>query len=205
VADSTNGNEGKKEGRRSAYTISGEPGSPAADEQAAAGAEAGDAPPTGAASENLIGETLRESFRDFVLKNVVPEGQKGRVDVNLDADFLRKHGTQLIASLMEGVAKAILPDAVNVPLAAKADKPKTEPAAEAASAPAAEGAEGAEGDVDIAVKFDAMSFLKTLLAPAASAVAQAAASASAAIAAPQVEAQGKDEGEPDNDDDELDD
>jgi hypothetical protein len=164
---------GKKE-RKSAYVLPDEEGDDASSAEVIdLEAKREDGEPVAGPFEGVIGDALRQSLRKFVVDKIVPEGQKkGHVDLNLDVDFLREHGRELISSLVQGVAQAILPEkvAVNLPILAKEVPEK---ATEGKSDEAGEGKEE-EPDVGVSVNFDFISFLKGLIAsPAAAPVAKA--------------------------------
>ncbi|MBN1944820.1 MAG: hypothetical protein JW797_04050 [Bradymonadales bacterium] len=137
-------------------------------------AEAADEPQ---AEAPLLGggfaDSIRDTFRQYIIEHVAPpEKSEGPINVNVDLAFLKEHGVPLVNTLVQSLAKAIVPSKLELPLAksrsaeaeAEEEKPSAKDTAPENSAPEKE---GEAQDVDVAVNFDLGNFLKSLLQPRA--------------------------------------
>jgi hypothetical protein len=124
------------------------------------------------ALEGPVGDALRQSLRKFVLDKIVPKGQtSGAVKLDLDADFLKEHGRELVSTIFQGVLRAVVPEKVQVHFpVAGGRKPAAEKGDEATGeGPGAQGetrssgAKSGKNPVDVALNFDFGSFLRGLI------------------------------------------
>ncbi|MCA9562238.1 MAG: hypothetical protein KC561_02055 [Myxococcales bacterium] len=101
---------------------------------------------TSAFFDSAVGQQVRGAVRNYLLSNVVPEGQtSGEVAVDFDVDFLKNHVPGILSSVAQSFLSAVSPEKVEV----KVPPPE-----------AAEG--GQKKDVELAMNFDLQSFVKGL-------------------------------------------
>jgi hypothetical protein len=119
--------------------------------------EAKDEKVAAALSEGRIGDALKDAVRNYVVTHIVPEGQEGgEVNVDVDGDFLKEHGVQLISSVFQQMVGSLVPEKLSMAFNLGKD-------AEAEEA----GESDADGDdVKVAMNFDMVGFLNNLLKPA---------------------------------------
>lgn len=104
-----------------------------------------------------LGSHVRKTVREYLVDNVVPEGQtSGNMNINVDAAFLKEHGPKLIGSIAQSLFKAVVPNKLemSVPL-------KDESAAEEAEKPTED---DGGGDANMSVNLDLGNFFKSLFA-----------------------------------------
>ena len=110
-----------------------------------------------------LGNNVRNSVRQYLLDNVVPEGQtSGKLNVNIDAGFLKEHGPKLVSSIAQSLFKAVVPSKLemSVPL-------RNDVVAEEKGQPASAAEDAGDDKPTVSVNLDLGNFFKSLFTPAA--------------------------------------
>jgi len=119
-------------------------------------------PQPAAVFEGDLAETIRGSFREYVAENV-GKNEQGPKRVNIDGEFIRDHGFNVLSNMFQSVIKAVLPERLEM----------TVPGMSATDGePNKEGAEHAVGQKDpamdddsVSVNVDVAGLLRTLFTP----------------------------------------
>ena len=118
--------------------------------------------PTAAVFDGDLADTIRGSFREYVAEHV-ETGKEGPKKVNIDGEFIRDHGFNVLSNMFQSVIKAVLPEKLEmtVPGMSTTDG---EPAEEAAD-PVVGQEDPAVDDDSVSVNVDVAGLLRTLFTP----------------------------------------
>lgn len=118
--------------------------------------------PTAAVFEGDLADTIRGSFREYVAENVDPQEQ-GPKKINIDGEFIRDHGFNVLSNMFQSVIKAVLPEKLEMTVPGMSSTDSED--CDEVGTPAVEQEDPAVDDDSVSVNVDVAGLLRTLFTP----------------------------------------